>query len=181
MYKYYNKNGYGVMEYDFSSIAGFIDYIDSTPVKRSVFRDLASENGDFYFCKSRSLEEAIINSNRFHYGLADDAVEDDIAFDKQKSKTDFALERAGNNVDVILIEEPENHLSHTRLNQLINCIAEQYADKLVVGKINVDEDPELANQFGVMTIPTLYVFKNGEAVNHRSGAMPKEQILAMVR
>ena len=40
----------------------------------------------------RSLEEAIINSNRFHYGLADDAVEDDIAFDKQKSKTDFALE-----------------------------------------------------------------------------------------
>ena len=58
MYKYYNKNGYGVMEYDFSSIAGFIDYIDSTPVKRSVFRDLASENGDFYFCKSRSLEEA---------------------------------------------------------------------------------------------------------------------------
>jgi thioredoxin-like negative regulator of GroEL len=32
-----------------------------------------------------------------------------------------------------------------------------------------------------MTIPTLYVFKNGEAVNHRSGAMPKEQILAMVR
>ena len=45
----------------------------------------------------------------------------------------------------------------------------------------MDEDPELANQFGVMTIPTLYVFKNGQAVNHRSGAMPKEQILALVR
>ena len=63
---------------------------------------------------------------------------------------------------------------------IIEEIAEENDDIKVV-KINVDEDPELANQFGVMTIPTLYVFKNGEAVNHRSGAMPKEQILAMVR
>ena len=63
---------------------------------------------------------------------------------------------------------------------IIEEIAEENDDIKVV-KINVDEDPELANQFGVMTIPTLYVFKNGEAVNHRSGAMPKEQILAMVK
>ena len=63
---------------------------------------------------------------------------------------------------------------------LVEEIAEE-RDDIVVGKVNVDEQPELANQYGVMTIPTLYVFKNGEAVNHRSGAMPKEQILAMVR
>ena len=63
---------------------------------------------------------------------------------------------------------------------IIEQIAQERPDIKVV-KINVDEDPELANQFGVMTIPTLYVFKNGQAVNHRSGAMPKEQILAMVR
>ena len=63
---------------------------------------------------------------------------------------------------------------------IIEEIAEENEDIKVV-KINVDEDPELANQFGVMTIPTLYVFNNGQAVNHRSGAMPKEQILAMVR
>ena len=63
---------------------------------------------------------------------------------------------------------------------IIEEIAEENDDIKVV-QINVDEDPELANQFGVMTIPTLYVFKNGQAVNHRSGAMPKEQILAMVR
>ena len=63
---------------------------------------------------------------------------------------------------------------------IIEEIAEENDDMKVV-KINVDENPELANQFGVMTIPTLYVFKNGQAVNHRSGAMPKEQILAMVR
>ena len=63
---------------------------------------------------------------------------------------------------------------------IIEEIAEENED-IKVAKINVDEEPELANQFGVMTIPTLYVFKNGQAVNHRSGAMPKEQILAMVR
>ena len=63
---------------------------------------------------------------------------------------------------------------------IIEEISEENED-IKVAKINVDEDPELANQFGVMTIPTLYVFKNGQAVNHRSGAMPKEQILAMVR
>ena len=63
---------------------------------------------------------------------------------------------------------------------IIEEIAEENED-IKVAKINVDEEPELANRFGVMTIPTLYVFKNGEAVNHRSGAMPKEQILAMVR
>ena len=68
--------------------------------------------------------------------------------------------------------------------RMVAPIVEEIAgerEDILVGKINVDEDPELANQFGVMTIPTLYVFKNGEAVNHRSGAMPKEQILAMVR
>ena len=59
-------------------------------------------------------------------------------------------------------------------------IAEENED-IKVAKVNVDEEPELANQFGVMTIPTLYVFKNGEAVTHRSGAMPKNQILAMVK
>ena len=63
---------------------------------------------------------------------------------------------------------------------IIEEIAEENED-IKVAKINVDEEPELANQFGVMTIPTLYVFKNGEAVTHRSGAMPKNQILAMVR
>lgn len=58
MYRYYNKNGYGVMEFDFSSIAGFIDYLDTAPVKRSVFRYLESENNDYYFSKTHTLDEA---------------------------------------------------------------------------------------------------------------------------
>lgn len=49
-----------------------------------------------------------------------------------------------------------------------------------VGKINVDEQPELARQFRVMSIPTLVVMKNGEVVNRSVGSKPKEQILAML-
>ena len=49
-----------------------------------------------------------------------------------------------------------------------------------VGKINVDENPELAGQFGVMSIPTLVVMKNGKIVNQSMGAKPKNAILAML-
>ena len=49
-----------------------------------------------------------------------------------------------------------------------------------VGKVNVDEQPELARQFRVTSIPTLVVMKGGEAVNRAMGARPKSQILAML-
>ena len=49
-----------------------------------------------------------------------------------------------------------------------------------VGKINIDEQPELAVQFGVMSIPTLVVMKEGRIVNQATGARPKEQILALL-
>ena len=49
-----------------------------------------------------------------------------------------------------------------------------------VGKINVDEQPELASEFGVMSIPTLVVVKNGKVVQRVSGARPKEAILTMI-
>ena len=48
-------------------------------------------------------------------------------------------------------------------------------------KINIDEQPELAEQFKVMTIPTLMVFKNGEAVTSSIGAKPKNEILEMLK
>lgn len=49
-----------------------------------------------------------------------------------------------------------------------------------VGKINIDEQPELAVQFGVMSIPTLVVMKEGKIVNQAMGARPKSQILALL-
>ncbi len=62
---------------------------------------------------------------------------------------------------------------------LVEQIAQENPQYLVC-KINVDEEPELAQKFGVMTIPTLVVIKNGEVVNQSSGAKPKAQILAML-
>ena len=58
-------------------------------------------------------------------------------------------------------------------------IANERAD-IKVGKINVDEQHELASEFGIMRIPTLVVMKNGKIVQQVSGARPKEAILTMI-
>ena len=62
---------------------------------------------------------------------------------------------------------------------IVEEIARERGD-IKVGKINVDEEPELAAQFGVMSIPTLVVMKNGRIVNQAVGARPKAQILGML-
>lgn len=62
---------------------------------------------------------------------------------------------------------------------LVEEIAKERSDIKVV-KINVDEEQKLAMQFGVMSIPTLVVMKNGKIVNQVTGARPKAQILAML-
>ena len=62
---------------------------------------------------------------------------------------------------------------------IVEEIARERRD-IKVGKINVDENPELAGQFGVMSIPTLVVMKNGNIVNQSMGAKPKSAILAML-
>jgi len=59
---------------------------------------------------------------------------------------------------------------------LIDQIATQYAGKLKVGKVNVDEDSELANRFGIVSIPTLLVMKDGKVVRQRVGALPKHEL-----
>ena len=67
--------------------------------------------------------------------------------------------------------------------RMVGPIVEEIAGErsdIKVGKINVDEQSELAAQFGVMSIPMLAVIKNGEVVNRSVGARPKEQILAML-
>jgi len=65
------------------------------------------------------------------------------------------------------------------VSPIVDEIAAEWSD-LKVGKVNVDEQPELAGQFGVMSIPTLVVMKNGKVTNQAVGARPKEQILAML-
>ena len=67
--------------------------------------------------------------------------------------------------------------------RMVGPILEEIAeerDDIKVGKVNVDEQHELAAKFGVMSIPTLLVFKDRRVVNQSIGARPKEQIVALL-
>ena len=67
--------------------------------------------------------------------------------------------------------------------RMVVPIVEEIADErpdIKVGKINVDEEAELANRFGIMSIPTLVVIENGKIVNQAMGARSKESILGML-
>ena len=65
------------------------------------------------------------------------------------------------------------------VSPIVDEIAEERAD-IKVGKINVDEESELAERFGIFSIPALVVIKDGKIVNQSVGARPKAQILAML-
>lgn len=58
------------------------------------------------------------------------------------------------------------------LAPLVDQLAGEYAGKVLVGKVNVDEEPELARRFGVMSIPTVVVLKNGQEVDRLVGVRP---------
>ena len=65
------------------------------------------------------------------------------------------------------------------LSPIVDEVAEERTD-VKVGKVNVDEQPDLAAQFGVMSIPTLLVFRDGKLVNQAVGARPKAGVLALL-
>ena len=62
---------------------------------------------------------------------------------------------------------------------VIDEIAEENPD-IFVGKINVDDQPALAEKFGIMSIPTLVVMKGGKIIEQSVGALPKDSILALI-
>lgn len=67
------------------------------------------------------------------------------------------------------------------MSPLIDQIGKEYMGKLVVGKVNVDENPTISRQFGISSIPTLILFKRGQAVNKIIGSVSKNKIDEMVR
>ena len=66
------------------------------------------------------------------------------------------------------------------LSPIVDEVADELAGKLVVAKCNVDDNQDLAMKFGVMSIPTLIVFKNGEEVDRSVGALPKARLQALL-
>ncbi|MCI8300123.1 MAG: thioredoxin [Lachnospiraceae bacterium] len=65
------------------------------------------------------------------------------------------------------------------VSPIVEEIAEEHPQYLI-GKINIDREPELAQQFKILSIPTLAVIKNGELISQSAGARPKADILAML-
>ncbi len=66
------------------------------------------------------------------------------------------------------------------LSPLVDAIATEYADKLVVAKMNVDENPQTPQKFGIRGIPTLLLFKNGNLAAQKVGAMSRAQLKAFI-
>ncbi|MBQ8170627.1 MAG: thioredoxin [Oscillospiraceae bacterium] len=67
------------------------------------------------------------------------------------------------------------------LSHVIAEIAEETEGKVIVGKVNVDEENELSMQYGISSIPTILVFRNGKIVNAAVGLRTKEHILEMLK
>jgi thioredoxin 1 len=63
---------------------------------------------------------------------------------------------------------------------IVDELAKEYTGKVVFGKLNVDENPETTNKFGIMAIPTLLVMKDGKEVDRVIGLVPKNQLEAKV-
>lgn len=67
------------------------------------------------------------------------------------------------------------------IGPFLDQIAREYEGRAKVGKVNVDEETDLASRHGVVSIPTLMVYKDGQIVNQAAGALPKQQIEALFK
>jgi thioredoxin 1 len=63
------------------------------------------------------------------------------------------------------------------MSPVIQDLAREYAGQVTVGKVNVDEQPATAAQFGIQSIPTIKIFKNGQIVDQVIGAVPKKVLI----
>lgn len=66
------------------------------------------------------------------------------------------------------------------LSPVIERLAEQYEGKALVGKVNVDDEPNLAMRFGVMSIPTVVFLKDGKEIDRKVGVMPEASYTAVL-
>lgn len=66
------------------------------------------------------------------------------------------------------------------MGPVVDQLADELDGQVLVGKVDVDAEPDVAAQFGVMSIPTIVLFKDGKEINRSVGALPKEKLTAMV-
>ena len=63
----------------------------------------------------------------------------------------------------------------------VEALSNEYVGKFKIGKLNSDENPDVSAKFGIRSIPTLLIFKNGEVVNQLVGALPKDKIAEQIQ
>jgi thioredoxin 1 len=67
-----------------------------------------------------------------------------------------------------------------KLSPLVDELAREYAGRVTVGKLDVDASPEVAARYGIVSIPTLLVFRSGRVVAQRVGALPREELRGLL-
>ena len=95
-------------------------------------------------------------------------------------KTNFAAEVLQSDIPVLVDFYADWCGPCKMMAPIIKELAEAYAGKIKIGKLNVDENPNAAVQYKVMSIPTFLLFQNGEKVNAVSGAVPKKELEALL-
>ena len=88
--------------------------------------------------------------------------------------TNFKKEVLGSTMPVLVDFWADWCMPCLMLAPVLEDISKEYAGKIKICKLNVDEAPETASRYEVMSIPTIMIFKNGEIVSKTVGAMPKE-------
>jgi thioredoxin 1 len=97
------------------------------------------------------------------------------------------LTDASFNTDVLKSEQPvlvdfwaEWCMPCRFVGPVVEAVAKDYSGQVKVGKVNVDDNPKTASQYGINSIPTLMLFKGGKMVDSVIGAVAKEQIVKMI-
>lgn len=97
------------------------------------------------------------------------------------NESNFAKEVLESDVPVMVDFWAEWCMPCRMLGPTIEEIANEANGKYKVGKVNVDENPGLSSTYGVMNIPTVLVFKNGQAIEKSVGVVPKAQLLNLLK
>jgi thioredoxin 1 len=92
------------------------------------------------------------------------------------TKDNFKKEVLDSKVAVLIDFWAEWCMPCKMMEPILEKVAQDYDGKLVIAKVNVDEEQELASEFNIVSIPTMLVFKNGEAVDKKVGAVPRPVI-----